>query len=47
MKIFLLGLALFIWTLFEAPTMAPQFEATTITGKKVSLNGFLETKNQH
>ena len=44
MKKILLGLALFVGTLFAAPTMAPQFEATTITGEKVSLNGFLETK---
>ncbi|WP_121626542.1 TlpA family protein disulfide reductase [Poseidonibacter antarcticus] len=44
MKKIILGLAVFIGTLFAAPTMAPQFEATTITGEKVSLNGFLETK---
>lgn len=44
MKKILLGLALFIGTMFAAPTMAPQFEATTITGEKVSLDGFLKTK---
>lgn len=44
MKKIMLGLALFIGTLFAAPTMAPQFEATTITGEKVSLDGFIKTK---
>ncbi|MGB1227284.1 MAG: TlpA family protein disulfide reductase [Poseidonibacter sp.] len=44
MKKILLGLTLFIGSMFAAPTMAPQFEATTITGEKVSLKGFLETK---
>ena len=44
MKKIILSLALFIGSVFAAPTMAPQFEATTITGEKVSLKGFLETK---
>ncbi len=44
MKKIILSLALFIGTLFAAPTMAPQFEATTITGEKVSLDGFIKTK---
>jgi len=44
MKKIILSLMLFVGTIFAAPTMAPQFQATTITGEKVSLNGFLETK---
>ena len=44
MKRIILSLALFVGTMFAAPTMAPQFEATTITGEKVSLKGFLESK---
>ena len=47
MKKIILGLALFIGTMFAAPAMAPQFSATTITGEKVSLDGYLATKNQH
>ena len=44
MKKIILSLALFVGTMFAAPTMAPQFEATTITGEKVSLDGYLESK---
>lgn len=44
MKKIILSLALFIGTMFAAPTMAPDFNVTTITGEKVSLQGLLETK---
>ena len=44
MKKIILGLALFIGTLFAANSMAPQFEATTITGQKVSLENYLKDK---
>jgi len=44
MKKIILGMVLFIGTLFAAPSMAPQFEATTITGEKVSLENYLKDK---
>ena len=44
MKKIILSLALFFGSMFAAPTMAPEFQETTITGEKVSLKGFLETK---
>jgi peroxiredoxin len=44
MKKIILSLALFVSSIFAAPTMAPDFSVTTITGEKVSLQGLLETK---
>jgi peroxiredoxin len=44
MKKIILSIALFIGTMFAAPTMAPDFQVTTITGEKVTLKGLLETK---
>ena len=44
MKKIILSIVLFAGTIFASPVMAPQFEATTITGEKVSLKSYLETK---